>query len=492
MRAIMVMFDSLNRHFLEPYGCEFTKTPNFKRLARHSVQFETCYAGSLPCMPARRELHTGRYNFLHRSWGPIEPFDDSMPQLLKQKGIHSHLASDHGHYWEDGGATYHTRYSTWENFRGQEGDPWKGVAGSPETEEENLVQFAGYRKLLYEQDRINRSYLTDMKNHPQVKTFEAGLEFVETNRDKDKWFLQIECFDPHEPFFSYPKYKELYPHDYMGKKFDWPDYAPVKETADEVEHGRMEYAALLSMCDEQLGRVLDAMDAYDMWKDTMLIVNTDHGFLLGEHGFWAKNYMPLYEEISHIPLFLWDPRYRIKGEKRKSLVQTIDLPVTILNFFGITVPKDMLGKDLSCVLTEDKIDREGVLFGIHGAHICCTDGKYVYMKAPVSEENAPLYEYTLMPAHMVGFFSETSLKTLQVSQGFEFTKGLPLMRFDSDSKSLAYQYGDLLFDLENDKHQMKSLKDSTIEAGMKKLMIELLKQNDAPEEQYIRLGLEEQ
>ena len=87
MRAVMVMYDSLNRHMLEPYGCTETLTPNFTRLARRSAQFETCYAGSLPCMPARRELHTGRYNFLHHSWGPIEPYDDSMPEILKRLSL---------------------------------------------------------------------------------------------------------------------------------------------------------------------------------------------------------------------------------------------------------------------------------------------------------------------------------------------------------------------------------------------------------------------
>ena len=108
MRVIMVMFDSLNRNMLNPYGGNLAATPNFNRLAEHSVTFDNCYAGSLPCMPARRELHTGRYNFLHRSWGPLEPFDDSMPELLNHSGIHSHMVTDHYHYFEDGGATYHT------------------------------------------------------------------------------------------------------------------------------------------------------------------------------------------------------------------------------------------------------------------------------------------------------------------------------------------------------------------------------------------------
>ncbi|MBQ4500841.1 MAG: sulfatase-like hydrolase/transferase, partial [Spirochaetales bacterium] len=126
MKAIMLLFDSLNRHLLEPYGCDWTKTPNFQRLSRHTVTFDQFYAGSLPCMPARRELHTGRYNFLHRAWGPLENYDDSMPGILREHGIYTHLVTDHWHYWEEGGANYLNKYNSYEMARGQEGDPWKG------------------------------------------------------------------------------------------------------------------------------------------------------------------------------------------------------------------------------------------------------------------------------------------------------------------------------------------------------------------------------
>src|SRR5262245_45485230 len=131
MRAVVVMYDSLNRRMLPPFGAQDVHAPNFTRLAAHSVTFDNCYAGSMPCMPARRELHTGRYNFLHRSWGPLEPFDESMPEILSQHGVYTHLVSDHGHYWEDGGAYYHTRYRTWEIVRGQEEDPWMGNVADP-------------------------------------------------------------------------------------------------------------------------------------------------------------------------------------------------------------------------------------------------------------------------------------------------------------------------------------------------------------------------
>lgn len=85
----------------------------------------------MPCIPARREMHTGRYNFLHRSWGPIEPCDDSMPQLLTQHGVYTHVVTDHLHYWADGGASYLPRYRSFEMVRGQQGDAWKGSSPTP-------------------------------------------------------------------------------------------------------------------------------------------------------------------------------------------------------------------------------------------------------------------------------------------------------------------------------------------------------------------------
>lgn len=304
MKAILVLFDTLNRRFLPPYGNDWVHAPNFARLARRSATFDRCYGGSMPCIPARRELHTGRYNFLHRDWGPLEPFDDSMPQLLSEHGVYTHLASDHQHYWEDGGATYHGRYDSWEFFRGQEGDAWKGQVADPHVPDSPKIN----RGATWRQDWINREHLRQEEDHPQSRTFDAGIEFLDTNHAQDNWFLHLETFDPHEPFFTYKQYKDLYPHAYAGPHHDWPDYKRVTERPEVVEHVRFEYASLLSMCDHSLGRVLDAMDAHDLWSDTMLIVATDHGFLLGEHGWWGKNAQPWYDENIHNPLFVWDPR----------------------------------------------------------------------------------------------------------------------------------------------------------------------------------------
>ncbi|CAM4418942.1 sulfatase [Paenibacillus alkaliterrae] len=277
MKAIMLMFDSLNKHMLPNYGCDWVQAPNFKRLEERIVTFDNCYAGSLPCVPARRELHTGRYNFMHRSWGPLEPFDNSMIELMKKNNVYTHLTTDHSHYFEDGGATYHTRYHFWEFARGQEGDAWKGQVGDPAIPESLSSPKLGG---LWRQYWINRQYLNVEENMPLAVTVRRGIEFIERNYEQDQWFLQIEAFDPHEPFFTQQQYKDLYPHFYDGKHFDWPDYGKVTQQPEEIQHMIFEYAALISMCDTYLGKILEAFDRFNLWKDTMLIVNTDHGFFL--------------------------------------------------------------------------------------------------------------------------------------------------------------------------------------------------------------------
>ncbi len=489
MKVIMVMYDSLNRHFLPPYGCDWVHAPNFSRLAENSVVFDNCYAGSLPCMPARRELHTGRYSFLHRSWGPIEPFDDSMPELLKKKGVYTHLVSDHYHYWEDGGCTYHNRYSSWELSRGQEGDLWKGEVRDPNIPEHVKTVREGTSQ--WRHDWTNRKYMKNEEDQPQDKTFRKGLEFIDTNRNEDNWFLHIETFDPHEPFFTQQKYKDLYKHDYKGPHFDWPNYSIVTETPEQVEHCRKEYAASVSMCDYNLGRVLDLMDKYDLWQDTMLIVNTDHGFMLGEKNWWAKMIQPIYNEISHIPLFIWDPRSGIKKERRNALVQTIDLAPTIIEFFNVKRTKDMQGKTLrNTIQTNEKL-RDYALFGTFGGHVNITDGRFVYMRAPVNPLNKPIYEYTIMPTHMSRLFSVNELKTVVLAEPFSFTKGCKTMKIEcmGDILGLPYMYGSYLFDLRDDLTQEDPIYDKDIEKNMISQMVKLMKENDAPPEQYERLEI---
>lgn len=487
MRAVLVLFDTLNRRALGPYGGRDGWTPSFERLAARGRTYDRAFVGSMPCIPARRELHTGRSNFLHRSWGPLEPFDDSMPQTLAESGVHTHLVTDHYHYFEDGGTGYHTKYSTWEIVRGQAGDPWKGrVNVDPPENHFGAGMFGGH----WSQEWVNREKLGGRL--PQEETFELGLEFLRDNAEKNEWFLQIETFDPHEPFWLADQELEELDDSYDGPEFNWPPYRRVTETSDQVEHLRQRYLAVVRRCDRQLGRVLDAFDELDLWKDTLLIVATDHGLLLGEHGWWGKTGPrsrtgpQWFNEIAHIPLFVAGPG--VPGATRSDrLVSMVDLPATLLAWFGVTMSPDVQGFPLSESVEDG---REGLLFGGFGGHVNVTDGRYVYMRGAAQKDNQPLNEYTLMPVGLGGPASPEALAAAVLHPGFSFTKGCPVLKLPVDRPLDIADQPSVLFDCDTDENQLQAVEDPEAERRLVQLLMQLMHSADAPLEQFQRLGLE--
>ena len=491
MKAVMLMFDTLTRNHLAPYGGDAI-TPNFTRLAQASAQFDNFYVGSMPCMPARRELHTGRYNFLHRSWGPLEPFDFSAMQALRQNGVHTHLVTDHKHYWRDGGATYHTRYSTFEFIRGQEGDCWKGQVEKPviqwqgNEDEETLRRRAGRMT----QDLINRAAMPTQEEHFTHRTIRAGMEFLETNQHQDNWFLQIECFDPHEPFFVPEKYLAQYgckPDEFDG----WVPYYCGAPGGEDDAKVRKFYQALITMCDDYLGQVMDKLKALNLWDDTLFIVCTDHGFLLGEHQWWGKNIMPVYNEIANTPFFIRDPRSNAQGVRRSALAQTIDIPATLLDYFAVPRPATMTGQPLRPAIERDEPIRDYALFGYFGGHINITDGEYVYMRCPREAGKANLYEYTLMPTRIDSPFKIDELKDIRIHPGFDFTQGVQVMQIPATFGYLnPWRFGDKLFNVQNDPGQLQPLDQPAIAQRYAQALIPLMQQHDAPPELYTRFAFD--
>ena len=502
MKTVFVLFDSLNRRSLEPYGAQTIKTPNFTRLAERCVTFDTHYVGSLPCMPARRDMQTGRLNFLHRSWGPLEPFDNSFPELLHTAGVYSHLVSDHYHYWEDGGLTYHNRYTTYDFIRGQERDPWKAMVQPPWERLREMyhpAQYSEQPRNLYYHNIVNREFIKQEKDYCSVRCFDGGLEFLDQNRAADDWFLQIETFDPHEPFTAPDSYRADYPTNYAGPIRDWPIYERVTEAPDVCAELRANYCAIVALCDALIGRLLDYFDAHDLWQDTALVVSTDHGFLLGEHDWWAKLRMPCYDEVAHIPLFMHHPATADHaGTRRKSLTQTIDLMPTFLDLHGVTPPPEVEGRSILPLLAADNPIREAGLYGVWASATNVTDGRYTYFRYPDDMHGQEIYQYTLMPTHITSFFDLGDLETAQLAPPFDFTKRAPVLKVPGNPKLPMYRglgmdfFQDtdtVLFDTRADPQQLDPLTDPAVEQRLVAQMRTLMRRNDAPPEAYTRLGL---
>lgn len=498
MRVIFALFDSLNRSALGAYGGDIG-TPNFDRFAKRSITFDNHYTGSLPCMPARRDMHTGRLSFLHRSWGPLEPFDNSFAHILGEHGTYTHLVSDHYHYFEDGGAGYHTRYQSYDFIRGQEYDPWKAMVESPIVRFKTKYADQHYsRKPSRYQHAINFEHAGEERQQPGPLCFEAGFEFLDQNKTADNWFLQLEMFDPHEPFSAPDRFRQAGDSDYEGPLLNWPEYERASNSESEIREIRANYAALVRMCDEYFGKLLDYMDENDMWKDTALILSTDHGYLLAEHGWWGKCRMPYYEEITHIPLIMHHPDLaNLAGTRTDVVTQTPDLMPTFLEFFGASIPEEVLATSLQSSLK--KQEQREVIFGIFGGAIGITDGRYAFYHYPPDITAEGLHEYTLLPQHMTQAFSLDELKTLELAEPFDFTKGIKTLKIKAlmDAQRIPQNDGigfddtqTVLYDLKTDPKQLKPIIDQEISDRLYKKIIKILGELDVPSEIFDWYGLE--
>ncbi|MGB1873296.1 MAG: sulfatase, partial [Candidatus Puniceispirillaceae bacterium] len=405
---------------------------------------------------------------------------------------------DHYHYFEDGGATYHTRYASWDFIRGQESDPWVAMVTPPLDRfraQYHPMQFEDHRNGHRLQGMINRTRIRDVGDFPVVRCVDSAIAFLEENDASDNWLLQMETFDPHEPFHAPAAYRDP-DNGYEGPVLDWPRYKQVDETPAEIAELRANYAALVRLCDDQLGRLLDHLDETDGWQDTAIILTTDHGFLLSEHDWWAKNRMPFYNEVARIPLMIHHPHHS-GGRRISALTQTIDLMPTLLDLHGRTPGPHVQGRSLLPLVEgrEARI-RDVALYGIFGGAINATDGQHTYFRYPQTMESHDLFEYTLMPAHNRSLFTTEELAPATLHRGFDFTSGAPVLRLPAraDAKRSPRQGGfadttTVLYDLATDPGQTAPFRDAGLEARMCDLIRAEMTAHEAPAELYARFDL---
>ena len=277
-----------------------------------------------------------------------------------------------------------------------------------------------------------------------------------------------------------------------------PSNERVTNSAEEIAEIRTNYAALVAFCDETFGHLLDYFDAHDLWRDTCLLLTTDHGFLLSEHDWWGKNRTPYYEEISHIPLMVWHPDHADQaGKRRQALSQTVDLMPTFLDIAGISPPPEVVGKSLLPLLARDQLLHDGIILGMFGGPICATDGTHTYFRYPKDLSGNGFHEYTLMPAHMAGHFDTREFEGLGLAGPFDFTKGVQVMRIPArewaarppvqDEVGFA-DVGTRLYRLTDDPRQERPLSDPEVETRMIRLIERELRRHDAPPEIYENYG----
>lgn len=488
MRTILILMDSLNRRFLKTYHSHAKGiTPNIDRFSEDCVRFDNHFIGSAPCMPARRDIMTGRMNFLERNWGGIEPFDITLPEELRKNGVFTHIITDHAHYFETGGENYCQLFDTWDFQRGQEQDPWISKVNRPAIDQTSYGRKSAQHLLNY------TAYSIAEEDYPTPRTFRSACQWVADNKGCQDFFLMVEAFDPHEPFEAPREYLDLYGDTYQGPEFNWPGYAPLTEPQEAVEHLKNSYLAALTMADKWLGKFIEALKENNLYEDTLILLTTDHGLMLGEHGYIAKNFMHAYNELSHLPLLVKMPDGKYKGQHRTQLTQNVDLMPTILEHHRISVPHRVRGRSLFSYIRNRAPSREQVIYGWFGRAVNVYDGRFTYFRAPKNKDNKPCHQYCGIPSTLGRYFGEDYAGEIEMGRFLSYTD-YPVYKIPA--KGEKDWWGDLkdvmeskLFDLQEDYEQNKPLVNEELEQKMCKKLMAGMKEAQAPEEQYERLGL---
>jgi arylsulfatase A-like enzyme len=498
LNVILVLIDSLNRRHLSAYGESPVSTPNLDRLAGKAWRFDNHFVGSLPCMPARREIFAGRKDFLWRPWGPLEPFDDRLPRLLEQRDYSTAIVTDHYHYWEEEANGYVQAFQGAEFVRGHELDYWKQPVAPDEpvpkwVETIERWRPGGWARRYYANVR---DFETEEDFFP-AKVFSGAGRWLRENARRQPFFLQVESFDVHEPFHVPEPYASMHAHGADRDRYTvWPPYqngrllAEFASSAPEeaLEFLRGQYLGKLAMVDRWFGELLKELDDLDLWESTAVILTTDHGHDLGERGVFGKQY-PHFDSHANIPLFLWHPDHPGDGRAVRALTQTVDLFATVLDASG-GAPTDAEHSRSLLPLLEGEAPREALLYGTFGQGACATDGEWTLFKSPDHER--PLHYYSSMVFESLIVNSVSA----PVGQG-HFIPGVGLAQWQipvqiDPETVLPLGREDFLFHRAEDPDQDHNLWDANPEERrrMLGLMRDLVEQEGAPPEQHARLGLD--
>ena len=485
MNVITILVDSMNRRFLGTYGCDSGVTPNMDRFARRAAVFENHFIGAAPCMPARRELMTGRQELFWRGWGHLEPFDAPIAREAGKTGAVTAIVTDHYHYWENSAHGYLEHFQGSRFIRGHEMDYYNT---------DKTGEIPGWADSIDKRGRggAGRRYYQNVKDFAKPedffapKTFAEACGWLDANHAHEKFFLWVECFDAHEPFHVPEPYKSMFTKITGEGMTCWPPYQDgchgrngefwATAPPEEIEYIRAQYMGKLYMVDEFMGKLFDKLDEYCLWDDTAVIVTTDHGHELGERGRYGKQ-PPMFDLSAHIPLMIWHPKY--PGQRRiGALTTAIDLYPTILEMLGAPDAKAPHGRSLMPLLKgETGAHRDAVVYGWFGCGAMITTEDYSYFTS--WDNGVPLYWYT------AGYMTPKPGIT-----GGNFIPGVdtPVWKVPMEGQPV---YPELLYDRKADPGQTVNLagEKQEIVKMMKARLAALMREQGVPEEQFARLRL---
>jgi len=376
MNVIVIMLDTLRYDHLGCYNNTWIKTPNIDKFAKEASLFDRAYAEGLPTLPVRTTLFTGLYTLPFRGWQRLEPDDITLAEILWDKGITTALITDTYHMHKPQMA-YERGFDYVRFIRGQELDPhiidniqvdlskwheknysssqyatFAADTGGPHPKFGTEMQ----RKEYFIQYLKNISNWRGEEDQFVAQVMKAGMGWLENQVNsgkKDRLFLWLDSFDPHEPWNPPEEYYKLYaPKEYDGKPIIFGGGNAEEFTDLEIRHIRAQYAGKVTLVDKWVGIFLEKVKKLGLWENSVIILLSDHGCPIGEHGIIKKVRPWPYEELARIPLLIKYPD--MNGKKIEAFVETVDIMPTILDAFNVKYNGLLDGESLLPIIKGEK------------------------------------------------------------------------------------------------------------------------------------------
>jgi arylsulfatase A-like enzyme len=397
-----ILLITTDQHHYQAMGRKnpLLQTPNLDRLADAGVTVDRAYCPNPTCSPTRSSILTGQYPSSHGCWAIGTKLDEDKPTVSALLGEHGYrtsligkahfqpLASRDGQtslecmptlrdldFWRD----FHGPYYGFDHIelaRNHADEHWAGQHYAIWLEEQGLTDWRDY---FQNADHTNgRRYSWDLPEELHYSTWTAERTMAaidDSTVDGGPFFCWSSFQDPHPPYLVSEPWASMYdPADVvpppaeageLARMHPWfaqtqaerPDFSPWKESPFPT-HGfgrqvRAEadlrrdiavYYGMISFIDQQVGRILDHLDAKGLTENTLVVFTTDHGHFLGQHGLTAKGPFH-YEDLLRIPFLARLPGRIPAGSRTESLTSLIDLAPTFLGLAGADVPFGMQGVD---------------------------------------------------------------------------------------------------------------------------------------------------
>ncbi len=410
MNIVLVIFDSLRKDCTGVYGSPpwgTVHTPHFDALAAQSLVMTRAYPESLPTLPTRRAIYTGRrvYPFHDADfrlkgdfrgapgWGPIPEEQPTLAELLSEAGYRTGLISDVYHMFKPS-KNYWRGFDQWLFLRGQEMDPYRS---GPRLSQEEIDHWfpremrergLGNKTLGVVDEFVQRCVMnyhgrTGEEDFFPARVLKEAAVWLEQNQDAGEFFLTVESFDPHEPWLPPRHYRRLYDTDDDAPEQIISAYGDVAGLdGGLIARTRANYSGEVTQCDRWFGYFMESMRVLGLLDDTMLIFTSDHGHSIGDRDYMGKRGYPSAPEVYEVPLMVRFPGAEHAGATSDMFVQHHDIAAEVLAAAGVAPPERFDGIPfLENAIAGSPGKRDHVTVGWGSAATVVTDRWWLNCKA---------------------------------------------------------------------------------------------------------------